>query len=75
MIDTHINSVVIFVPSRPLSTERSLGKASGTILCTSSTEHPSGKNLLFVGVNAALQRLMKLRSDIKIGEVSTRTVE
>ncbi len=52
--------------------ERAGKKANSRILHTLTGHPPSEKQLLFVGINPALQCLMKLRSDIKIGNVSSR---
>ncbi len=52
--------------------ERTGKKANSGILRKLTGHPPSEKQLLFVGVNPALQRLVKLRSDIKIGNVSSR---
>eukprot|EP01084_Bolivina_argentea_P131582 232232_1 len=56
--------------SRLLSMERAGKKANSGILRKLTGHPPSEKQLLFVGVNPALQRLVKLRSDIKIGNVN-----
>ncbi len=61
-------------PCRLSPIEKAGEKASSSGILSTLTGSPSGQQqqqLLFVGVNSALQRLVKLRSDIKIGEVSS----